>query len=79
MFTRQQFEHANSLALAAALAPRQRVYGFENIRRHLQQKKRDHARGAETSIATGNRHGGPHLHQREIARRRRQAAARAAR
>jgi hypothetical protein len=47
--------------------------GFDNIRRFLQQQKRDHA-DARGSIATGNRHGGPHLHQREIARRQRQAA-----
>jgi hypothetical protein len=37
----------------------------------------DHAlRG--TSIAQGNRHGGPHFHEREIARRRRQQARQAA-
>lgn len=49
-----------------------RTFGFDNIRRALQRQKRDHARDAENSIATGNRHGGPHEHKREIARRLRQ-------
>lgn len=30
------------------------------------------ARNCKNSIAQGNRHGGPHKHEREIARRRRQ-------
>jgi hypothetical protein len=51
-----------------------RIFGFESIRRALQQQKRDQLRGAQNSIAQGNRHGSPHLHQREIERRLRQAA-----
>jgi hypothetical protein len=39
-------------------------------------KARDHGHMARGSIAEGNRHGGPHEHKREIARRKRQAMAR---
>jgi hypothetical protein len=68
-------------SIAAALAAvaesqARRVFGFDNIRRYLQQQKSDHSRGA---IAKLNRHTGrPHEHKREIARRTRQAAARVA-
>jgi hypothetical protein len=49
-----------------------RIYGAENIRRAQQQRKLDHAAGAETSLATGNRAGGGHGNERAIARRLRQ-------
>jgi hypothetical protein len=71
-------------SIAAALAAvaesqARRVFGFDNIRRYLQQQKSDHSRGAHNSIAKLNRHTGrPHEHKREIARRTRQAAARVA-
>jgi hypothetical protein len=66
-----------------------RVFGAEQIRRVCIQrlKGRDHERIARTSIALGNRNirrissphdCAPHEHKREIARRRRQAEARAA-
>lgn len=45
-----------------------RIYGYENIRRHLQRQKRE-ARGGNGSLA-----GRPHNHEREIARRLRQQA-----
>lgn len=60
-------------ALASSAASTARIFGAENIRRHLQRQKRDHT-SASGSIATGNRWGGPHEHHREIARRQRQAA-----
>ena len=62
-------------ALQAASHGRQhKIYGFENIRRHLQSKKRIYG-DASGSIATCNRHTGqPHEHQREAARRLRQMA-----
>ena len=74
---------AASAALAASMAVTMpaavaRIFGYENIRRHLQRQKRDH--GASTnSIAKVNRWTGqPHEHRREIARRARQAARRRA-
>lgn len=68
---------AMAVSMASALAARsalfdRRIFGAANIERHLQAKKIDHARGSSTSIAEGNRHGGPHLHAREAARRVRQ-------
>jgi hypothetical protein len=69
--------HALLAATAAAAATTAgRIYGAENIERHIQRfgRRADHAFKARCSIATGNRHGGPHLHQREIARRLRQEA-----
>lgn len=62
------------LAALALAAHRQagRIYGYANIQRHLRQQKRDPSAGAETSIATGNRWGGDHQHNREAARRLRQ-------
>ena len=67
-------------ALAMAMNPRQRkIFGFENIKRHLHAKKRIYG-DAAGSIATCNRHTGQaHEHRRENARRQRQEAARAAR
>jgi hypothetical protein len=59
-------------------APHARIFGYENIRRVIRTMKLDPARDAHTSIAGGNRHGGAHQHKREIARRQRQAARRAA-
>ena len=60
---------------AVASIPRTRIYGAENIKRHLQQKKSFHARDAHTSIASINRHTGrPHEHKREAQRRLRQMA-----
>lgn len=49
-----------------------RIYGFENIRRAMRQRKPDYHAKAGGSIATGNRWGGPHEHKREIARHTRQ-------
>lgn len=55
-----------------------RIFGAENIRRHIRSKPRNYGRRAEASIAKLNRHtGSPHEHKREIARRSRQAARRA--
>lgn len=51
-----------------------RLFLHEHIKRTLQRAKPDPSRRAHTSIATGNRHGGPHQHNREMARRERQAA-----
>jgi len=62
-----------ALAGLAAGAPA-RIFGADNIAHHIRCQKRDHSRGAASSIATGNRWGGPHLHKRERARRARQAA-----
>ena len=56
--------------LAALGAGASTAFGYDNI--HAQRQKRDHRKGASGSIATGNRWGGPHRHEREIARRRRQ-------
>lgn len=58
---------AGAALLAVSAIPQNRIYGAENIRRHLQRQKRD-ARGASGSLA-----GLPHKHEREIARRLRQA------
>lgn len=44
-----------------------RIFGYENIRRHLQRQKR-------TWGASGSLAGHPHEHKREIARRLRQQA-----
>lgn len=56
--------------MAPPLPPGQsRVYGYANIRRYLQRQKRDPLRGAEGSIAEGNRWGGPHRDVRQRARR----------
>ena len=54
-----------ALGLAAA-APQSRIYGAENIRRHIQKHGRSRQKGA--SLADK-----PHEHKREIARRKRQA------
>lgn len=62
-----------AMALLAA-GTSSRIFGASNIERYLQRQKRDHMRGAEGSIATGNRWGGPHLHTQEIARNRRRTA-----
>jgi len=67
------------LAAASAVATGEpspnRIYGADNIKRHLQRKKSAYERGAETSIAQVNRHTGkPHEHKREAARRVRQMA-----
>jgi hypothetical protein len=52
-----------------------KIYGADNIKRHLQRKKSIHARDAETSIADVNRNTDePHQHSREAARRARQMA-----
>jgi hypothetical protein len=48
-----------------------RIFGFEAIKQALRSAKPDHTR-ARGSIALGNRHGGPHEHKREKARRARQ-------
>ena len=53
-------------ALAGSAAPTGRIYGYDNIKRHLQRQKR-------TWGATGSLAGQPHEHKREIARRLRQA------
>jgi hypothetical protein len=53
-----------------------RVFGYDNIRRMIRSAKPNHAARAHLSIATGNRHGGPHQHKREIARNLRRAATR---
>jgi hypothetical protein len=64
---RGHFLGAGLAAVAAASAPLAgRIYGYENIRRHLQRQKPNHSRAAG-SIA-----GLPHKHEREIARRLRQ-------
>lgn len=62
---------ASALAARSALFDR-RIFGAANIERHIQRKKLVAARGAGTSIATGNRHGGAHQNAREAARRVRQ-------
>lgn len=49
-----------------------RIFGFENIRRALQKRGKTYR--FDGSIALGNRHGGPHYHEREIARHIRQGA-----
>lgn len=51
-----------------------RIFGFDNNRAALQRHSINHYSKGRGSIATGNRWGGPHLHQREIDRRLRQAA-----
>lgn len=62
-------------ALALAANRGARIFGAEAIARHVDQRSwKNHRMLASGSIATGNRHGGPHLHRREIARRQRQAA-----
>jgi hypothetical protein len=80
MKTSNLMSAAAGIALAAAAQLRSgKIYGYENIRRHLQTHKPDHARGGN-SIAKLNRHTGqPHEHKREIQRRLRQQAARDAR
>lgn len=70
---------AATSSMMAALSARsamieRRIFGAENIERHIRMQKRSHDRGAGTSIATMNRHGGPHKHTRESARRVRQMA-----
>ena len=71
---------AAAALVAIARGREGRIFGAENIRRHIQQQPRFYARGASNSIAKLNRHTKmPHEHKREIARRRRQAEARAAR
>lgn len=73
-------ERSNLMGALAALSATgqiatRKIYGAENIKRHLQRKKSVYARDAETSIAQGNRHTGrPHEHKREAARRMRQMA-----
>lgn len=65
------------LAAAAMLAARDthRIYGYENIRRHVQRVGR--AKNRNRFDPKINRHTGkPHEHKREIARAQRQAAAR---
>lgn len=59
-----------AMAAVAARGIANKIYGHDNIRRYLQQQKRTYDRTG--SIAEGNRWGGPHLHAREIARRKRQ-------
>jgi hypothetical protein len=77
MFGNRMSDAAAAALLAAADAGG-RIFGFENIQRHLRSQKRDHAKGAAGSIAQANRWTGkPHEHRREIARRARQEAARA--
>lgn len=77
MKTNNLMSAAAGIALAAASQLRSgRIYGFDNIRAHLQRHKPNHAAGGN-SIARLNRHTGkPHEHKREIARRLRQQAAR---
>lgn len=61
-----------------AEANARKVYGAANIERVIKQymlKAVDHGRKARTSIATGNRWGGPHLHLREKARNARRSSA----
>jgi hypothetical protein len=70
---------AGASSMMAALAARsamleRRIFGAENIERHLRRQKASYARGVDTSIATMSRHGGPHMHARESARRIRQMA-----
>lgn len=60
----------SALALKAA-AMTNRIFGFDNIKRHLQSQPRNYLCG--NSIAKGNRHGGAHEHKREIARNQRRA------
>lgn len=74
-FDRETLSAPPIFTMAAALAslatlPLQRAFPFASARRNLGP--------ARNSIALANRHGGPHEHRREIARRQRQAAARAA-
>ncbi|WP_288338581.1 hypothetical protein [uncultured Sphingomonas sp.] len=57
------------LAAPAAVAP---TYTDRRGRR-LPDSPKSPVERARTSIALGNRHGGPHRHQREISRRLRQA------
>lgn len=54
-------------ALVGSAAPTGRIYGYDNIKRHLQRQKR-------TWGASGSLAGQPHEHKREIARRLRQQA-----
>lgn len=64
--------HAALERRSAALS--NRIFGFDNIRDYLRRQKRDHARGANNSIAQRNRWtGNPHEHRREIARNLRRA------
>lgn len=55
-------------ALAGSAAPTGRIYGYENIKRHLQRQKRAYGSGG------GSLAGYAHEHKREIARRLRQQA-----
>ena len=55
-------------ALAGSAAPTGRIYGYENIKRHLQRQKRTYSSGG------GSPAGYAHEHKREIARRLRQQA-----
>jgi hypothetical protein len=71
------FKHMGTLMAGVASMMANRIYGAENIARHIRDygHTRSHARIARTSIATANRWTGkPHEHKREIARRLRQAA-----
>jgi hypothetical protein len=62
------FEEMAALAmLGVSLIPQSRNYGYERA-------VRNRYHGASGSIAGGSRHGGPHEHRREIARRLRQQA-----
>lgn len=70
---------AATSSMMAALSTRsamleRRIFGAENIERHLRRQKASYARRADTSIAMMNRHGGPHMHARESTRRIRQMA-----
>jgi uncharacterized protein YaiI (UPF0178 family) len=70
-----------AVAMASASAAAGKIFGAENIERYIQQhgRTRDHRSKGRTSIAQRNRWDGlPHLHEREIARRRRQQARQAA-
>lgn len=58
---------ASALLAGAGAQTTQRIYGADNIKRHLQRQKRDHGGGASGSLA-GHGNGA-----REIARRLRQA------
>jgi hypothetical protein len=67
------------LAFMAAMAASSLGARLEPIAYVISPGRRHWGRADRSgSIATGNRHGGPHLHAREIARRARQAARRAA-
>lgn len=65
---------ASMSGMAGALARRaagqgRKVFGADNISRYIRTYGRTRPIYAHGSIAQGNRHGGPHLHLRERARR----------